>query len=140
MKFIGFSFNKINIEKFSNKIEDLKISTKIDISDIEAVQSNLLDKKEEIINIKFNYDINYNPDFAKINLTGNVLLSDKFKVIKDILKDWKNKKMSEEFRINLFNIILRKSNIKALQLEDEMNLPLHLPFPKLQKEDKEKKD
>lgn len=140
MKFIGFSFNKISIEKFSDKVENLNINTKIDISDIEAVQTDFLDKKEEIINIKFNYNIDYDPDFAKINLTGNVLLSDQSKIIKNILKEWKDKKMSEDFRISLFNVILRKSNIKALQLEDEMNLPLHLPFPKLQKENKKDKE
>ncbi|GAG20549.1 unnamed protein product, partial [marine sediment metagenome] len=57
------------------------------------------------------------------------------KIAKDILKEWNDKKMSEDFRITLFNIILRKSNLKAIQLEDEMNLPIHIQLPSLKKED-----
>lgn len=136
MRFIGFNFNKINVERFSNKLENIKINTKIDVLDIEPIKANILDKKEEVITIKFTYDVNYDPDFAKIELAGEVLISAESKIIKNILKDWKDKKMSEGFRIFLFNIILRKSNLKALQLEDEMNLPVHLPFPSLKKEEK----
>ena len=44
--------------------------------------------------------------------------------------------MTEEFRILLFNIILRKANIKALELEEQMNLTLHIPLPTLKKQKK----
>jgi len=136
MKFIGFNFNKINIEKNSTNFEDLKIKTNIDVSEIKDVKSNFLKSNEELINIQFTYNIDYNPKIAKIELSGNVILADKPKVIKDILKRWEDKKMEEEFKINLFNIILRKSNLKAMQLEDEMNLPLHISLPFLKKEKK----
>lgn len=135
MKIIGFSFNKINIEKFNDKVENLKINTKIDVSEIKNIKSDFFKTKEEIIEVKFTYDINYDPDFAKIELAGMILLAIEPKVVKDILKEWENKKMSEDFRITLFNIILRKSNLKALQLEDEMNLPIHISLPMIRKED-----
>ncbi len=135
MKIIGFSFNKINIEKFNDKVENLKINTKIDVSEIKNIKSDFFKTKEEIIEVKFTYDINYDPDFAKIELAGMILLAIEPKAVKDILKEWKNKKMSEDFRITLFNIILRKSNLKALQLEDEMNLPIHISLPMIRKED-----
>jgi hypothetical protein len=54
---------------------------------------------------------------------------------KDILKKWKNKKMPEEFRVPLFNIILTKSNLRALQLEEELNLPTHIPLPRIRNQD-----
>ena len=139
MKFIGFNFNKINIEKLSDKIEGLKINTKIDISEIKSLETDFFNKKEEIINIKFNYKINYDPDFAKIEFEGDIFLSDEPTIIEDILKKWENKKMTGDFKMFLFNIILKKSNLKALQLEDEMNLPLHLPFPTLKKEENKEK-
>jgi hypothetical protein len=31
----------------------------------------------------------------------------------------------------MFNIVLKKSTIKALELEDELNLPYHIPIPKV---------
>jgi len=142
MRLVGFNFTKINIEKFSNKGKNLKINTKIDIPEIKTIKSDFFKIKEEIIQIKFSYNINYNPDIAKIELAGDLLLAVESKLAKDILKQWKDKEMSEDFRIDLFNIILRKSSLKALQLEDEMNLPAHISLPFLKKEGQisEKKD
>jgi len=134
MRVIGFNFNKISIEKFSNQVENLKINTNIDISDVSEAKSNLFKTKEEFINIKFTYNIKYEPKFAEIKFSGNVVFAIEQKIAKDILKQWKNKKIPEDFKIILFNTILRKSNIKALQLEDEMNLPPHIPLPNLKKQ------
>ena len=134
MRLAGFNFIKINVEKFSDKIENLKINTNINISEINPVKSDFFKTKEELINIKFNYNIIYDPSFAKIEFIGNVLIAIESKMAKDVLKQWEDKKMPEDFRLTLFNIILRKSNLKALQLEDEINLPLHINMPSLKKQ------
>lgn len=135
MKFIGFNFTKISVEKFKEKenisVNNIKISTNIDISNIDNLKSDFLKGKEEIIGIDFTYLVDYKPNFAKLELSGNVLLALDPKSAKDMIKQWKNKKISDEIKIPLFNVILKKSNIKALQLEDEMNLPLHIPLPKV---------
>jgi len=131
MQLIGFSFQKVSVEKFSPLKEGLKINTKIDISNIEKIKTDFFKGKGDILEIKFTYDIEYDPKIAKIEIAGTVLLEVDSKDSKEILKQWKNKKISEKFRIPLFNIILRKSNVKALQLEEEMNLPLHIPLPSL---------
>ena len=134
MKFIGFNFTKIHVERFSNKFKDLKINNKIDISTIEQIDQESINKDEKIVKIKFTYDIVYNPKLAKINLSGEVFISDNINSVKNLLKEWeKNKQINEDFNILLFNIILRKCNLKALELEDEMNLPLHMPFPSVKK-------
>jgi hypothetical protein len=54
------------------------------------------------------------------------------KDVKSVLKDWKEKKVSDDFKIKLFNQILNKCNLKALQLEDELNIPPHFRLPTLQ--------
>jgi len=139
MRIVGFNFNKISVERLSDRIENLKINTKIDVSEIKGVKSDFFKTKEELIGVKFKYNIDYDPNFAKIEIVGNILLAIESKMARDILKQWKNKKMSEDFKITLFNLILRKSNLKALQLEDEMNFPLHISFPTLKKQKSEKK-
>jgi len=136
MKSVGFNFNKISIEKFSDNFENLKIDTKIDILKIKEIKSDFIKPEEKLIMVEFTYIINYEPKITKIEFSGNILLTDKPKIIKEIVKKWKNKKMSEDLRINLFNLILRKSNLKAMQLEDEINLPLHIPLPLLKKQKK----
>ena len=139
IKIVGFNFRKINVEKTSDTFKDLKINTKIDISAIEEAKSEFLKGDDQILKIKFIYTIEYNPNIANIVLEGNIVLTASKDEAKKILDGWKDKKMSESFRISLFNMILRKSNVKALQLEEEMNLPLHIPFPSLKAAKKEDK-
>lgn len=141
MKLVGFNFNKISIEKFSERPKDLKINTKMDISEIKNVKSDILKTKEEILTVSFSYVIDYEPSFVKINFEGKVIIAVESKKAKGIIKEWKSKKISEDLQNPLFNIILTKSNIKALQLEEEMNLPHHIPLPSLspKKTEKQKK-
>jgi len=129
MKLIGFNFNKISIEKKSDKKENLKINTNINIVDISEIKTDFFNSKEILLGVQFNYTIDYSPNIAKIFFEGNILLSIDPKEAKEILKEWKSKKLQDNFRNIVFNIVFRKCNIKALQLEDEMNLPLHLPMP-----------
>lgn len=137
VKIIGFNFRKIGIEKTSDTIKDLKINTKIDISEIKEAKSDFIKDNERVLRVKFSYIIEYDPKIANIELQGNIILTSSKDDAKKILDGWKDKKMSEAFRINLFNMILRKSNVKALELEEEMNLPFHIPFPSLKAAKKE---
>ncbi len=134
MRLIGFNFKKINVERFKEQPETVKFNTKIDITSIDSAKSDILKTKEELLKIDFRYSILYEPDFAKIELEGNIILSVEPKIAREAIRGWKDKQTSEEFRIILFNIILRKSNIKALQLEDELGLPPHIPLPVINKE------
>jgi hypothetical protein len=136
MKLIGFNFTKIYIEKLKNVSKDLKIENSINIESIEEIKNEILKSKDSFLIIKFNYKLNYNPNIAKIELAGNVNLNVDEKLAKELLKDWKYKKIKEEIKIALFNSILKKVNIKSLQLEEEMNLPTHFQLPSLKQSKK----
>jgi len=131
MKLIGFEFRKINAERINNSLKDLKIGTNIDIKELNNIKPKSYKGKEEILEVVFNYIVDYSPSIAKIELTGKIILSLEPKLIKDVLNEWKDKKMPMEFKIALFNTILTKSGVKALSIEDELKLPYHIPFPKL---------
>ena len=137
MKVLGFNYDKISIEKLSNNFEGLTINSGIDISEIKSVKSGFLRSTGEIVVIKFKYLINFVPNIAQIDFLGNLLLELEPRISRELFKQWKDKKIHEEFKLALFNLIIKKCNIKALQLEDELNLPYHIPFPSLKKEDKE---
>jgi hypothetical protein len=134
MRLAGFNFKKISAEKTKEISGEMKINTKMDFLSIEPIKAGLLKIKDELIKVEFSYIVSYDPNFAKIELTGEILLSVEPKIAKDILKEWKERKTSEDFRISVFNLILKKSNIKALQLEEELILPFHIPLPFLDKE------
>ena len=131
MKLLGFNFTKIQIEKFKEGVENLKIGTRIDVSEIKEAKAGMLKTKDEILAIKFKYGLDYEPEMAKLDLEGNLVISLESKKAKEVLRDWKAKKMPEDFRATLFNLILRKANLKALQLEEELNIPIHIRLPTL---------
>lgn len=142
MKLAGFNFNKISVEKGTTaRPKEMKINTNIDILELSTAKSDIFKTKEEMVVAKFEYKINYDPEFANLCFEGNVIMAVESKKAKEIIKKWKKKEMPADFKMVLFNIILNKSNIKALQLEEEMNLPYHIPMPALRpqtKEDQEK--
>lgn len=137
MKIVSFNFRKVSIEKLSDSFEDVKINSKINISEIKMVNTTSSNEKEGLLSVLFSYNIDYAPNVAHIDLEGKIILLGDKKEIREIDEKWKDRKMTEEFRVNLFNIILRKVNVKALELEEEMKLPLHIPMPalKVPKED-----
>ena len=140
MKLVGFNFTKISAEREKNLKENLSFNTKIDISSIEPFKSDFFKTKEDIFSIDFIYTISYNQDLAKIEIKGNILLSADQKIVKEIIKNWKDKKISDDFRIFFFNLVLKKANIKALQLEEELNLPTHIPLPSIKRETPKKEN
>ena len=131
MRLIGFNFTKINAEKTSENASGLKINTGIDISGIREVKSTFFKTKEEMIAVTFEYNISYEPDFAKLSFSGNVLFGVESKQAKEVHKMWKEEKVPEDFRLAVFNVILKKSSLRALQLGEEMNLPPHFPLPSI---------
>jgi hypothetical protein len=129
MKIIGFNLTKISGEKKEKQPEKLNITQNIDIIELKEDEISISDKKS--LNIKFNFLISYSEDFAKMEFEGTVVILPQDKEIKDIMDSWKDKKLPEDFRIPLFNFIMNKCNVKALTLEDEMGLPIHLPLPRV---------
>tara|TARA_Y100000034_G_C6694823_1_gene306115 strand:+ start:128 stop:529 length:402 start_codon:yes stop_codon:yes gene_type:complete len=129
MKVIGFNFKKISAEKTSDNFKDLKINTNINVLNIKQIKSEVFQSKEELVELEFDYSIDYNPNIAKISLSGVILIMVDSKIVKDFIKQWKKKKIPDEYKVLIFNIILKKSNLKGMQLEDELNLPLHIPLP-----------
>lgn len=129
MKIIGFNFNKICIEKFSDNLKGFKTNTNIDVKNVKQLKQELFHTKEEVIEVKFGYDVDYSPDIAKISLSGNIILLVDSKTAKKFTKEWKNKRIPEEYKLIIFNVVIKKSNLKSIQLEDEMNLPLHITLP-----------
>jgi len=136
MRLVSFNFNKIDVERISETNERVKIDTNIDVSSIEKAKIEIFNDKEDLIQVKFKYTINYEPQFAKIEFKGSMFLTMDSKDSKELLKRWKDKEIPEDVRVFIFNVILMKSNIKALQFEDDLNLPPHIPLPRLSKEEK----
>ena len=129
MRIIGFNLMKISIERKEQIEKELKISQNIGIKEI--IKEKIPVSNDEALKITFDFTIDYSGDSAKIEFKGNLIILPEKEETKKILKSWKDKKFTDEFRIPLFNFIMSKCNIKALGLEDELFLPPHIQMPRI---------
>jgi len=135
MQIIGFNLTKISIEREEKLDKKIEIKQNINIDDISKDKINI--SKNDILKLNFTFNVDYTPDFAKLELKGTIIIIPEPEELKEITKSWKKKQIPAHFRIPLFNFIMSKCNVKALNLEDEMALPLHIPMPKLTLKDQE---
>jgi len=135
MQVIGFGFDKISAEKKASKpnVQNININSNINVKSISPEEINIL-KDKHTLKFEFEFLVDYKPDFANILFKGYVVLVVEKDESKDILKKWKNKKIPDDIRLPLFNLIMTKCNLRALQLEEELNLPTHIPLPRIKPE------
>jgi hypothetical protein len=131
---LGFSYNKISAQKkldFSGKIE---INPNINITSIEKHESSLI--RQETIKIDFLFGIHYK-DLADIDLGGTIILKVDPKTLKETVKGWQDKNLDPEIQTIILNLIMQRASIKAIELEEEMGLPIHIKIPRLELSKKE---
>ncbi len=125
MKIIGAKFIEIEAKrdpKFSGKLE---LKTNIQIKSIEK-----LEKSKDTLKIKYIFEIDYG-ELGKIKIIGDLFILSDSKTIKTILKNKEKKEYNTPEYITITNFIIQKASIKAFELEDELNLPIHIKLPSL---------
>ncbi len=136
MRVIGFNFEKISAEKKKQPKGKLQINSNINIKDIKQEKIDVV-KDQPVLKLDFEFKVEYKPNIAHIKLEGLILMLVEKDESKNILKKWKKKKIPDDIRVPIFNLILTKSNLRALQLEEELNLPTHVPLPRIRPKDEQ---
>jgi hypothetical protein len=132
MPIIGYYYDKILMEKNKKVESDLQVKNKVQITDIEESDLPFKEKGRSTLKFKFNFELLFEPKIGKIVFNGHILYMEDEKIIKDILKSYKkDKKLPQEITLQILNTILYKAHLKALDLGNELNLPAHLPIPKI---------
>lgn len=146
MKILGFNLTKISSSRTHTILQSPMMNTNIEFLDVIKEELEML-KDDEAVRISFKFSVDYadskekdkkDPKIeGKVEFEGIIILSTTKEESKELLKSWKKKQIPDSIRIPLFNVILRKCSPKALDLEDQIGLPLHLPFPQIQPSKKE---
>lgn len=129
MRIIGFTLDKISAQRKNPIKGKIDIKSNIDIKDIQKEKVEI--SENQAIKFDFNFVVDFEPKFASVEITGSVMALEENNESKDILKDWKKKKLATNIRIPLFNFIMDRCNLKALQIEEDLGLPKHVQFPRL---------
>jgi hypothetical protein len=125
LKLVGSRIVKINAERnhdFSGKLE---MSTNIQIKEIELIKDS-----KETIKVTYLFEIDYK-ELGKVSVEGNIFLTGETKIIKELLKNQKDKKYETPTHIAITNLIIQKASVKAIELEEELMLPIHIKLPTL---------
>ncbi len=139
MKVIGFNIEEIHAKK-SFEFKRANIGTNILFLGIEKAKLDVI-KDSESLKVSFKFSIDYKDSEKKessekneVLILGNLLLMVSKDESKEFLKSWKNKETPKDKTLGLYNFILRRCSLKALQLEDDLNLTPHIPFPQLRQQ------
>jgi hypothetical protein len=130
VKIVGFNLSKVSAEKYGDVKGKIEIKSNLQVTEI-AQEKLELAKDNHILSFTFEYNIIYEPKTADILFKGEILMMLPINDAKEILKKWKKKEIADNIRIILFNTMLAKCNVRALELEEELNIPTHIPMPKL---------
>ena len=134
MAFVGFEFNKIDVEKKNPEKGQITINNHVNIVKIEKELLKLAGKEEDAVKFSFEYVSEYGIA-GKILLGGSVLYLASKENVENIIKEWnKNKKVDEELMKILINKILNKCNIQTIILSDTVGLPPPVPLPHIKKQ------
>lgn len=134
MAVVGFNLQKISIERKKSLKGQVNIKTNLRFTDIKEDRVlPEISKDKTMLRFEFEFTINYEPEIASVFFSGYVLDIESEEEAKNILKEWKNKKIKDDLRLRISNVIWAKCNIKAFLLEEEIGLPIHIPLPRLTK-------
>ncbi|MBW3015086.1 hypothetical protein KY330_01575 [Candidatus Woesearchaeota archaeon] len=135
MAIVGFNFTKINVEKLQTLKGKIDIKNNVSIKDVAKQDLILGSNKQDALRFDFEYIASYNSDKkqnANIKLYGEVIFLDTQDKVKKLLETWKKSKKVEPLVMQqVMNTALTKSNIQALVLSRDVNLPPPIPLPRL---------
>ena len=137
MAVIGFSFSKILIEKKQPIKSNLEVKSSLHVKNVSKEADLKLVEKKDTLKFDFEYLIEYAPNLAKIEFHGHVLFVADPKDADAAVQDWKkNKSINDELKIRVYNSIFNRCNVKAFELEEDFNLPLHIKLPAIERSKK----
>ena len=124
---IGYTFNKIEVSRVKDISGKVDISSSVKIVSVEEKEIEILEKRK-ILEIGFDFLVEYKEGFGKIEMSGNLLYDGK--EIKDVAKMWKKvMKLPESVDLEVKNFLFKKCLTLAILLADEIRFPSPLPFP-----------
>ncbi len=128
IRLVGFSLTKIQAEKNHDFEGKPEVKSNIDVKNVEKFKPDL--SKQESLKIEFDFKVDYGK-LGKVDFEGMMFLLVDPKLMKQVISDWKNKKIAQGLNVAVLNIIVQRASLKAFKIEEELGLPTHIQLPRL---------
>jgi hypothetical protein len=131
MAIVGINLSKISSEKTGDVKGKVSVNNNVVIKSVEEAKLGLA-MKEKGVQIGFAFTSTYEPKIGTIAMEGRVLLLESEENAKSIIANWqKTKKLPPLLMQQVFTTILRKCNIKALIISEDLGLPSPIRLPEV---------
>lgn len=132
MVIVGFGFSKMMVERTSPIKGKVNIKNNVGIKSVEKTDLMLGSAKQDGLRFVFEFTTSYEPKIGEIFISGDVIDLQPEKKVEEVIKDWKkDKKVEAAIMTPILNTVLSKCNVQALLLSKDINLPPHIPLPKV---------
>ncbi len=132
MAVLGLKFTKLSVETKNPAKGKISVNHNISVTDVDKSELFLGTAKQTVLKVDFKFTADYEPKIANILIEGSLTFYEKPEVIKETVEKWKkDKKMPDAVINEVLNTIVTKSNIEALILAREVNLPSPIQLPKV---------
>ncbi len=86
--------------------------------------------KNEALKVSYMFSIDYS-DLGKVEIEGILFIGADSKVMKEIMKAYETKKFETPEILTIMNLIIQKASVRAFEIEEELQLPIHIKLPSL---------
>ncbi len=136
MAILGFNKIKQHVELVKALSGKVNISNNVSIKEVNEAKVTMGKEKQDVLRIVFEFSTNYSQSKDVINafikIIGEIIFHDDSTKMKTYLKQWnKDKKLPRVVMEEVLNVILTRSNIDALNISQDFNLPPPIPLPKI---------
>lgn len=132
MTIVGTAYTKFDVQRTGQLKGKIDIKNNAAITSVEKQDITLGTTKQSALKFGFSFKVTYEPEIAHILLEGEILWVDTKENVEDCMKSWKKDKTLPPSVISpILNAVLQKSNVEALILSRELNLPSPIPLPKV---------
>jgi len=132
MALVGFNFLKISAERKAELKGKIGVGNNVVLKKVSKSEIGIRLEKEQAIEIEFAFTSTYSPEVGKIEMVGKILLLEPKDVAEKIVAEWeKTKKLPPLMMQQVFTTILRKCNIQAIVMAEEIGLPSPIKLPEV---------
>ena len=137
MPVVGFTFQKMSIERTGHPHGKVQINSNVGITDMSKTTFQMKSTQEPGLKIDFKYSCIYEPNIGSVNISGDLMLVDSQKKLDDLFKQWKK---DQKPIPEIVNMVMNRCMIQAVVLSRDVNLPPPIQMPMFQSKQKSSKE
>lgn len=131
MNIINVTFTSINANKSSTPKGEINITNNVKLDSMTEAKMGL-DKTNTALKIGYTYTTDYSPEFAKIEVKGEIIVLEEASKATQAMKAWtkdKGKGLDQKFAAFVLTNIMNRCALEAIILAKELSLPSPIPMP-----------